>query len=93
MAADRFDRRAFLGRFTLTAGGVAASAFLPVSLLEAAGRCDGVRLVASTDPCGDWCLDDMCGAYPPYAFRLDTGVTRHIPLASIAAPVDRDWVS
>jgi hypothetical protein len=60
------DRRAFLGRFALSVGGVAVSAALPVSLLEASPAA-----CMAFDPCGDWTLDDMCGAYPPYAFRRD----------------------
>lgn len=64
------DRRAFLGRIVVTAGGVAIGAALPVSLLEASPAC------LPLDPCGDWTVDDMCLAYPPYAFRRDSDVRR-----------------
>jgi hypothetical protein len=59
------DRRAFLNRVAVSVGGVAIAAALPVSLLQASPVC------AARDPCGDWTVDDMCGAYPPYAFRRD----------------------
>jgi hypothetical protein len=61
--ATALDRRAFLGRMVVSVGGVAIASALPVSLLEASPAC------LASDPCGDWQLDDMCGAYPPYAFR------------------------
>ena len=60
------DRRAFLGRVAVSVGGVAIASTLPVSLLEASPAA-----CTAFDPCGDWTLDDMCGAYPPYAFRRD----------------------
>jgi hypothetical protein len=75
------DRRAFLGRVALSVGGVAVASALPVSLLEASPAACGFQ-----DPCGDWTVDDMCNAYPPYAFRRDADQPRSPP----AAPVHRD---
>jgi hypothetical protein len=64
------DRRRFLGRIALSVGGIAVATALPVSLLQASPAC------LAYDPCGDWTLDDMCSAYPPYAFRRDAEVPR-----------------
>jgi len=64
------DRRAFLGRAFLSVGGIAVASALPVSLLEASPAC------LSNDPCGDWTLDDVCGAYPPYSFRRHSDFPR-----------------
>jgi hypothetical protein len=86
----RTDRRAFLSGVSLSVGGVAVASLLPVSLLQAAP----VGLTcAAHDPCGDWQLDDICNSYPPYAFRIDTGVPRHERVTARVDAVDRDWVS
>jgi hypothetical protein len=68
-----FDRRSFLNGFALSVGGVAVATALPVSLLQASPAC------LAHDPCGDWTLDDMCAAYPPYAFRRDAELPRTAP--------------
>ena len=84
------DRRAFLGGISLSIGGVAVAALLPASLLQATP----VGLVcAAHDPCGDWQLDDICSSYPPYAFRIDTGVPRHGRVTANVEAADRYWVS
>ena len=64
------DRRAFLGKALFSVGGVAVASALPVSLLEASPAC------LAHDPCGDWTLDDACGAYPPYSFRRHSDYPR-----------------
>ena len=58
-------RRAFLSQVMLSVGGIAVASALPVSMLQASPVC------IARDLCGDWQLDDMCSAYPPYAFRRD----------------------
>lgn len=84
------DRRTFLGRVSITVGGVAVAAVLPVSLLQAAPA----RLACAVhDPCGDWTVDDMCAAYPPYSFRIDSGVPRSGRISAQVAAVDQNWVS
>jgi hypothetical protein len=85
------DRRSFLGGVTLTVGGAVVTSLLPVSLLQAApaaGLACGYQ-----DPCGDWTVDDMCGAYPPYAFRVDTGIPHAGRMTAHVEPVDQMWVS
>lgn len=84
------DRRAFLGGVSLSVGGVAIGSLLPVSLLRAAPA--GLSC-AARDPCGDWQLDDICISYPPYAFRIDTGVPRHERVTAGVDRADRHWVS
>lgn len=64
LLAGGIDRRAFLGRVVVSVGGVVVASALPVSLLEASPAA-----CVAHDPCGDWTLDDACGAYPPYSFR------------------------
>ena len=86
----RLDRRAFLGGVTLTVGGAVVTSLLPVTLLQAApkGMACGFH-----DPCGDWTVDDMCGAYPPYAFRIDSGVPHAGRMSARVEAVDLMWVS
>jgi hypothetical protein len=90
------DRRQFLGQLTLAVGGIALSGvalarIAPTSLLAAAPACL-VDAAAYPDPCGDWSVDDMCGAYPPYAF--DTGAARphSVPLPGDAVGADHHWI-
>jgi hypothetical protein len=85
-----FGRREFLGRFTLTVGASLVAAALPVSLLQAAPA--GLACTFR-DPCGDWHVDDMCAAYPPYAFRVDAGVPSAGRMTAQIAPIDQYWVS
>jgi hypothetical protein len=90
LLAPRLDRRAFLGGVTLTVGGAVVTSLLPVSLLQAAPA--GLACTFH-DPCGDWTLDDMCGAYPPYAFRIDSGIPHAGRMSAHVEPVDQMWVS
>jgi hypothetical protein len=76
------DRRRFLGQVALSVGGIAVASALPVSLLQAGPAC------MAHDPCGDWTLDDMCGAYPPYAFRRDAEVPRTAPAPLVLDGLD-----
>ena len=87
---DRLQRRAFLGRITVTAGGSLVAGLMPVSLLQAAPLT--ARCGVAHDPCGDWQLDDMCLAFPPYAFAIDSGVPRAAPMTATVAAVDRNWM-
>jgi hypothetical protein len=84
------QRRAFLGGVAFSVGGVAMATLLPCSLLQAA---PAGLLCGAHDPCGDWQLDDICNSYPPYAFRIDTGVPLHVHVATGYDAVDRHWVS
>ena len=92
MALD-MDRRQFLGNFSITIGGTTLAGLLPASLLQAAtpAACL-VNASAWPDPCGDWQLDDICNAYPPYAMHLRPAVAAAALLLE-AEPVDRHWVS
>jgi hypothetical protein len=47
----------------------------------------------ATDPCGDWQLDDMCLAYPPYAFRTGAMPAHTQPAAHDACGADWHWVT
>jgi hypothetical protein len=45
------------------------------------------------DPCGDWQLDDICNAYPPYSLHPSTPVPVAAPLSASIAPADAHWVA
>jgi hypothetical protein len=81
----RTDRRAFIGKVTLSIGGVTVSSLLPASILQAAPTLNCYAI----DPCGDWQLDDICNSYPPYSLRVVANVTKQ---GSVTANVDSaDW--
>jgi hypothetical protein len=87
------DRRRFLGSVVVTAGGSAITALVPVSLLRAREASAAIAACSCADPCGDWTVDDMCNAYPPYAFDIRRAVAPHVPAASRVAEADRPWVA
>lgn len=91
MDTQRTGRRGFLIRIAATAGGATAASLLPVSLLQAGEVCAAVATPGYADPCGDWTLDDMCSAYPPYAFDIRRGAARNAAPAAPIAPVDAMW--
>ena len=86
------DRRAFLVNIGVTAAGTAVAGLLPVSMLQAGEVCRVAMPLEYPDPCGDWTLDDICGAYPPYAFDIRRSVTSHAPLTAQVAAADQAWV-
>lgn len=86
------ERRRFLGGISLSFAGVAAGGMVPVSLLQAAPQCV-VLATGATDPCGDWQLDDMCLAFPPYAFRTGAIPPHTQPAALDAFGADWHWVT
>jgi hypothetical protein len=83
------DRRAFLGQVTLSMGGIAVTSLKP-SLLQAAPLCRVDALYP--DACGDWTLDDMCMAYPPYAFVVPPAPPHTEPMTGVS-DIDRHWVA
>jgi hypothetical protein len=89
--SDRaLNRRAFLGQMSLSMGGVAVATLAPISLLEAAPMCAVSAELA--DPCGDWTVDDMCMAYPPYAFAVPPAPAHTQPMTTGVSDIDRYWV-
>jgi hypothetical protein len=86
------SRRRFLGQVTLTVGGIAVSGFAQASLLEA---CLAPAVMASgyVDPCGDWQLDDIFAAYPPYAFATGAAVPHTRPAAMAHTGADWHWLA
>ena len=85
-------RRVFLGQITTVAGGTLVAAALPGSLLAATPAGLTLSSCGYTDPCGDWTLDDMCNAYPPYAFYRAAGPSNNVPLHVQVHPADAAWV-
>lgn len=85
-------RRQFLGQVTLSFAGVALGSLAPVSLLQAAPAACLVDASAWPDACGDWQLDDMCNAYPPYAEPVRPAAVGVTPPAAHAA-IDAHWVA
>jgi hypothetical protein len=87
------DRRAFIGSIACSAGSAAAAVMLPVSVLEAGEVCVAVGTPHYPDPCADWTLDDMCTAYPPYAFDIRRGTLRRASISAQVAAADEAWVA
>ncbi len=64
--AGRVDRREFICKATLVAGGIAVTAAMPWP----GGRAAGEPLGSLLD---DWTIDDQWGAYPRYADPIGFG--------------------
>jgi len=86
------DRRAFLGGTTLTVGGALVAGLVPASLLAAAPVACRVDASLYPDACGDWQLDDICNAYPPYAFPAGAAPSVSVAYAGQMADADRHWI-
>ncbi|MEO6186697.1 MAG: hypothetical protein ABIP38_15005 [Steroidobacteraceae bacterium] len=86
-------RRQFLGRVTITVSGAVLGATLPASLLQARPAACLVDAAAYPDACGDWQLDDICLAYPPYALHLQPGVPASAATSAAVEAIDAHWVS
>jgi hypothetical protein len=93
MNSTPMDRRTFMGRIVVSASGAGVACLLPASLLQAGEACALVGASSWPDPCGDWTLDDICNAYPPYAFDIRRSVTTQAPLQALVADIDRLWVA
>lgn len=89
----KLDRRSFLGRIAISAAGASAASVLPVSLLQAREVCAAVAPRGYPDPCGDWMLDDICNAYPPYASDIRRSPVLHAMPTAALADADRMWVA
>ncbi len=87
------DRRSFLGRIAISTGGAVLGSMLPVSLLQAREVCAAMAVPGYPDPCGDWTLDDICNAYPPYATDIRRAPVPHATPTAQAAEADRMWVA
>jgi hypothetical protein len=92
------DRRSFIGRIAISAGGGLATSVLPASLLHAGeAASDVISACVATPPCldscGDWTLDDMCSAYPGYSYDVRGAGVSEPPLLAGVADVDRMWVA
>lgn len=84
--AREMDRRRFLGSVSFVAGGAALGSWLPVSLLQAAPA------ACVVDSCGDWQLDDICIAYPPYSMHMKSGVCQATVTPEFD-PIDSHWIA
>ena len=91
-AEANLDRRRFLGTVTVTVGGAALGTLLPVSLLQAAPAACLVDASRYPDPCGDWQLDDICNAYPPYSLHPAPAVPGVMRMSAVVESVDSHWV-
>jgi len=91
--AAKLLRREFLGRVSITVGGTALAAMLPASLLQAATPTAClVNAAAWPDPCGDWQLDDVFMAYPPYSLHPAAAVPASHAMSANVAAIDQHWV-
>jgi hypothetical protein len=85
MARD-LDRRHFLGSLSFIAGGAALGSWLPVAVLQAAPA------VCMADACGDWQLDDICIAYPPYSMHMKSAAPSAAAQPQFDA-IDAHWIA
>jgi hypothetical protein len=92
-SAQRLDRRGFLGATTWIVGGAVIAGLVPQSLLAAApGVCD-VDASMYADSCGDWQVDDICMAYPPYALAMGVAPQVSGATTEFVFGVDRHWLA
>jgi hypothetical protein len=91
-APSSAPRRAFLGKVTVSVGGVTLGGLLPASLLQAAPAACLVDAARFSDPCGDWQLDDVFTAYPPYSLHPASPVPREARIGAGVDPVDAHLV-
>jgi hypothetical protein len=87
MLAGELDRRAFLGRLTLTAGAVVAGQFVSLSSARAAvdqgvdeALPRGEQAGAAGPADGDWHVDDICGHWPRYAHPIPFAQAQSAPV-------------
>lgn len=97
MDSKLMDRRNFMGRIAISAGGGIAASVLPSFLLQAGEASARVATACVATPlypdgCGDWKLDDICNAYPGYAYDVRRGSAAPAAMTD-AADVDRMWVA
>jgi hypothetical protein len=91
MATEIIDRRRFLGSMSFAVGGVAVGSWLPAALQAAPAACLA-NAAALPDACGDWQLDDICIAYPPYSLHMKSSVC-HATASQEFEPVDSHWIA
>ncbi|MEO8313982.1 MAG: hypothetical protein ABI645_04215 [Pseudomonadota bacterium] len=87
------DRRDFLKGMSFTLGGTTLATWLPASLLQAAPAACLVDATAWPDACGDWQLDDICIAYPPYSLHMKPAMPQNSVMNAQVEPVDSHWVA
>ncbi len=86
-------RRAFLGGAGMTVAAAVALTMAPRVRALALQGAAAVPAVLSGVPEGDWHVDDICGHMPRYAHPIPYMHDTSPPdLASLAAPVDRQFV-
>lgn len=98
MDSRMMDRRNFMGRIAISAGGGIAASVLPVSLLQAGESSARVAAASKVTPqladrCGDWKLDDICNACPGYSYDARPGSGACFEAMAGVADVDRMWVA
>lgn len=93
-SSPKLPRREFLGKVGVTVGGMSVAAWLPVSLLQGATPSSClVNASAWPDPCGDWQLDDVFTAYPPYSLHPAAAAPPAHAWNADSAAIDQHWVS
>lgn len=98
MDSKLMGRRNFMGRLAAGASGGLAASVLPMSLLQAGeASAHATAACAATPPhadrCGDWKLDDICNAYPGYAYDVTRVSGACSEATAGVADVDRMWVA
>jgi hypothetical protein len=84
-------RRTFLTQAGWCVSGAALSGAIPSALFAVTPGACYVNAAAYPDTCGDWTVDHVCSAWPPYSF--DTGpAPPHTSPLQAAVLADQYWV-
>ena len=89
----KLQRREFLGSVSLAVGGAAVASWMPASLLQAAPAGCLVNAADHPDACGDWQLDDVFTAYPPYSMHMKASLAAAGACSASAHPADWHWIA
>jgi hypothetical protein len=94
------DRRTFLGRLTLKAGGIVAGQFVSLSIARAVGTRGAAQALGAPGAPGKgpqdagWHVDDICGHWPRYAHPIPFAQPQSAPvLWENGDPIDRVFLS
>ena len=85
------SRRGFLTQASFCVGGAAFGSALPLSLFAATQGACYVNAGAYPDACGDWTVDHVFTAWPPYVFHTGPAQPHTMPLQAVVL-ADQHWI-
>jgi hypothetical protein len=86
------ERRTFIVQGSWLMGGLTLSGAFAGSLLAGTSGACLVNAKHYPDACGDWTVDHVCAAWPPYSFHTGPAQPHNAPLSVAVADVDRYWL-